>query len=85
MKAKYLIIGAGMHGLSTAWSLCKKLKKNGKLNDNSVLVLEKSRVASGASGISCGIARNNYFQPCMRHLMAHSINLWNEKVQYRIE
>ena len=77
MKAKYLIVGAGMHGLSTAWSLCKKLKKNGKLNDNSVLVLEKSRVASGASGISCGIARNNYFQPCMRQLMAHSINLWN--------
>ena len=27
MKAKYLIVGAGMHGLSTAWSLCKKLKK----------------------------------------------------------
>ena len=27
-KAKYVIIGAGIHGLSTAWHLGEKLKKN---------------------------------------------------------
>ncbi len=26
-KAKYVIIGAGIHGLSTAWQLAEKLKK----------------------------------------------------------
>ena len=26
-KAKYVIIGAGIHGLSTAWHLAKKIKK----------------------------------------------------------
>ena len=61
MKSKYLIIGAGVHGLSTAWNLCKKLKKKNQLKDNSVVVLEKNKIASGAGSISCGIARNNYF------------------------
>ena len=28
-KAKYVIIGAGIHGLSTAWHLAEKSKKNG--------------------------------------------------------
>ncbi len=32
MKSKYLIIGAGMHGLSTAWNLCKKLNKSGSIS-----------------------------------------------------
>ena len=81
MKSKYLIIGAGVHGLSTAWNLCKKLKKKNQLKDNSVVVLEKTKVASGAGSISCGIARNNYFQPSMRELMAHSINVWNENAK----
>ena len=26
-KAKYVVIGAGIHGLSTAWHLGEKLKK----------------------------------------------------------
>ena len=51
MKSKYLIIGAGVHGLSTAWNLCKKLKKKNQLKDNSVVVLEKTKVASGAGSI----------------------------------
>ena len=26
-KAKYVVIGAGIHGLSTAWHLAEKIKK----------------------------------------------------------
>jgi len=33
-------------------------------------VVDKSGIASGASGIACGVIRNNYFQPAMRRLMA---------------
>ena len=70
-KAKYVIIGAGIHGLSTAWKLAEKLK-TGK----DIVVIDKSGIASGASGIACGVIRNNYFQPAMRELMAHSVKVW---------
>ena len=70
-KAKVVIIGGGIHGLSTAWHLSKKYK-----NENDVVVLEKSHIAAGASGIACGVVRNNYFQPAMRELMAHSVSVW---------
>ena len=75
-KAKYVIIGAGIHGLSTAWHLGEKLKKNGGVKENDIVVIDKSAVAAGASGIACGVVRNNYFQPAMRELMAHSVELW---------
>ena len=77
MKSKYLIIGAGIHGLSSAWHLAEKLKnKNGGLKEDDVLVIDKTAVAAGASGTACGVVRNNYFQPAMRELMAHSVELW---------
>jgi len=77
MKAKYLIIGAGIHGLSTAWHLAEKLKnKNGSINENDVVVVDKTAIAAGASGTACGVVRNNYFQPAMRELMVHSVELW---------
>ena len=75
-KAKYVIIGAGIHGLSTAWHLAEKIKKNGKKNNNDIVVIDKGGIASGASGIACGVVRNNYFQPAMRELMAHSVEVW---------
>jgi methylglutamate dehydrogenase subunit A len=74
--AKYLIIGAGIHGLSTAWHLGEALRKSGKGSGKDILVLDKSGIASGASGIACGVIRNNYFQPAMRRLMAHSVSVW---------
>ena len=70
-KAKVVIIGGGIHGLSTAWHLSQKYK-----NENDVVVLEKSNIAAAASGIACGVVRNNYFQPAMRELMAHSVEVW---------
>ena len=74
--SEYIIIGAGIHGLSTAWRLAKKLNEQGEDVEGRIVVLEKSGIASGASGIACGVVRNNYFQPAMRELMAHSVNLW---------
>ena len=70
-KAKVVIIGGGIHGLSTAWKLSETYK-----NENDIVVLEKKDIAAGASGIACGVVRNNYFQPAMRELMAHSVSVW---------
>ena len=72
-KAKYVLIGAGIHSLSTAWHLAEKIKKNGNGSNNDIVVIDKGGIASGASGIACGVVRNNYFQPAMRELMAHSV------------
>jgi len=29
-KIKYLVVGAGVHGLSTGWHLAKELKRRGR-------------------------------------------------------
>jgi glycine/D-amino acid oxidase-like deaminating enzyme len=70
-KAKVVIIGGGIHGLSTAWKLSETYKNSGD-----IILLEKKDTAAGASGIACGVIRNNYFQPAMRELMAHSVEIW---------
>src|SRR5215211_441473 len=67
-SVKHLVIGAGVHGLSTAWHLAAE--------GVDVLVIDKTGVAAGASGIACGVVRNNYFQPAMSELMAASVELW---------
>ncbi len=74
--ADYLIVGAGIHGLSTAWKLADRLIEQGEEVEGRIVVLDKSGIASGASGIACGVVRNNYFQPAMRKLMAHSVGVW---------
>ena len=74
--ARYVIVGAGIHGLSTAWHLARELQARGTGSGRDVLVLDKSGVAAGASGIACGTIRNNYFQPAMRELMAHNVSVW---------
>src|SRR5690606_27713260 len=73
---KYVVIGAGIHGLSSAWHLAENLRKSGKGSGKDVLIIDKTSIASGASGIACGVVRNNYFQPAMRRLMAHSVSVW---------
>lgn len=41
-----------------------------------MLVVDKTDVAAGASGIACGVIRNNYFQPAMSELMAACVEVW---------
>ena len=65
-----------MHGLSTAYHLAVKLKETGRGSGNDILVVDKTAIAAGASGIACGVIRNNYYQPAMRELMAHSVSVW---------
>ena len=72
----YVIVGAGIHGLSTAYHLALRLKASGKGDGRDIVIVDKSGICSGATGIACGVIRNNYFQPAMRELMAHSVNIW---------
>ena len=79
--SKYIIIGAGIHGLSTAFHLASELKAR-KLGDaTDIIVLDKDAIASGASGIACGVVRNNYYQPAMREIVAHSVEVWESDIE----
>ena len=82
--ARYVIIGAGIHGLSTAMHLAQKLRARGSTvgaNGTRIVVLDKTAVGAGASGIACGIVRNNYYQPAMRELMAHCVSVWESDAE----
>ena len=72
----FVVVGAGIHGLSSAWRLAERLTEDGEDPNGRIVVLDKGGIAAGASGIACGIVRNNYFQPAMRNLMAHSVGIW---------
>ena len=77
----YLIIGAGIHGLSTAYHLALELKAKGRGDGSSILVVDKTSIGAGASGIACGVVRNNYFQPAMRELMAQCVEVWESDIE----
>jgi methylglutamate dehydrogenase subunit A len=75
-SAPYVVVGAGIHGLSTAYHLAKQLSDRGLGEGSDVVVLEKSKPGAGASGIACGVVRNNYFQPAMSELMQGCVEVW---------
>ena len=78
---KYVIIGAGIHGLSTAWHLAKELKTRKIGSGKDIIVIDKTAIGAGASGIACGVIRNNYYQPAMQEVIAHSVDVWEEDAQ----
>jgi glycine/D-amino acid oxidase-like deaminating enzyme len=83
-SASYVIVGAGIHGLSTGLHLAQRLRARGKTigaDGTRIVVLDKSGIGAGASGIACGVVRNNYYQPAMRELMAHSVSVWERDPQ----
>ena len=79
--ADYVIVGAGIHGLSTAWHLAKELKARGRGSGEDVIVLDKTSSGAGASGIACGVVRNFYYQPAMGEVMRVSVEIWEENAR----
>ena len=82
--AHYVIIGAGIHGLSTAMHLAQKLAARGKTVGPAARASSCSTrpaMGAGASGIACGVVRNNYYQPAMRELMAHCVSVWESDAE----
>ncbi len=71
-KSEYdvIIIGAGGHGLSTAYYLAKN---HGITN---VAVLERGLIGQGNIGRNTTIVRANYFLPGNSEFYSHSLKLW---------
>jgi glycine/D-amino acid oxidase-like deaminating enzyme len=75
-RSPYVVVGAGIHGLSTAFHLAKELRARGVGSGADVVVVDKATPGAGASGIACGVVRNNYFQPAMSELMQACVEVW---------
>jgi glycine/D-amino acid oxidase-like deaminating enzyme len=69
--AHVVIVGAGVHGLSTALQLAE-LRGSG----DGIVVLDKQRVGAGASGISGGIVRNFYLSGAMNEIVRRSVEVF---------
>lgn len=67
-SARFVVIGAGVHGLTTAYHLAEE--------GADVVVLDKQRIGAGASGISGGIVRNFYLSAAMNELVARSVEIF---------
>ena len=74
-SASFVIVGAGIHGLSTAYHLAQLLAESGRSPED-VLVLDKGRVGGGATGISGGIVRNFYLSMPMNELVRQSVEIF---------
>ena len=75
-SSRYVVVGAGMHGLSTALHLARELRTRGLGEGSDIVVLDKATPGAGATGIACGVVRNNYFQPAMSELMQACVEVW---------
>jgi len=75
-SSPYVVLGGGVHGLSTAYHLALALAERGEGSGSDVIVLEKSRLGAGASGIACGVVRNFYFSPPMAEVIRVSVELF---------
>lgn len=72
----YAVIGAGIHGLSTAWHLAMELEARGKGTGADIVVLDKTGPGAGASGIACGCVRNLYMTEPLHAILRHSVDVW---------
>ena len=69
--ARFVVVGGGVHGLSTAYHLAEELGGGGD-----VVLLEKRRLGAGASGICGGIVRNFYLSPAMNEIVRRSVEIF---------
>src|SRR5690606_20531017 len=74
--AAYLVIGAGMHGMSTAWHLAMQLEQSGRGKGSDVVLVDKTGPGAGATGVACGCVRNLYMTSPLHAILRHSVDVW---------
>jgi methylglutamate dehydrogenase subunit A len=75
-SASFVVVGAGIHGLSTGWHLATELTRRKRGSGRDVVVLDKTGVGAGASGIACGCVRNLYMTEPLHAILRHSVDVW---------
>jgi glycine/D-amino acid oxidase-like deaminating enzyme len=67
----HVVVGGGVNGLSVAWRLAER--------GADVVVLDKGRVGSGATGSAGGIVRNYYRAEAITELVAMSVEIFESE------
>ncbi|WP_241384175.1 NAD(P)/FAD-dependent oxidoreductase [Rhodococcus sp. CH91] len=70
-SARVVIVGGGLEGLATAWSLAER-------GETDVLVLERETLCSGMTGKSSGIVRCHYGVPSLAAMAWHGVQVFAE-------
>ena len=52
--ARFVVVGAGVHGLSSAYHLAMYLERTGKGSGSDVVLIDKQGPGAGATGLACG-------------------------------
>ncbi len=81
-SAGTVVVGAGVHGLSTAWHLAMELERRGTGGGKDIVVLDKSAPGAGATGIACGCIRGFYMTEPLHAILRHSIDVWNYRIAF---
>ncbi|MFD6673430.1 NAD(P)/FAD-dependent oxidoreductase [Rhodococcus zopfii] len=68
-SARVVIVGGGLEGLATAWSLAER-------GESDVLVLERGTLCSGMTGKSSGIVRCHYGVPSLAAMAWHGVQVF---------
>ncbi len=77
-SAMFVVVGAGIHGLSTAWHLARKLEETGRGKGSDVVLIDKQGPGAGATGLACGCVRNMYMTGPLHGILRESVDVWTE-------
>jgi methylglutamate dehydrogenase subunit A len=75
-SARFVVVGAGIHGMSTAWHLAMQLERWGRGKGSEVVLLDKQGPGAGATGLACGCVRNMYMTGPLHGILRESVAVW---------
>jgi glycine/D-amino acid oxidase-like deaminating enzyme len=78
--SRYVVIGAGVHGLSTAWHPATELKARGRGSGEDVVVLDKIGIGSELMGEGQALLeplRFSRYADGRLHPVSHSLFPWS--------
>lgn len=75
-SARFVVIGAGVHGLSSAYHLAMYLEQSGKGKGSDVVLIDKQGPGAGATGLACGVVRNLYMTEPLHAILRASAEVW---------
>ncbi|MGI9333148.1 MAG: NAD(P)/FAD-dependent oxidoreductase [Gammaproteobacteria bacterium] len=74
--ARFVVVGAGVHGMSSAWHLAMTLERTGKGKGSDVVLIDKQGPGAGATGLACGCVRNLYMTGPLHAILRESVAVW---------
>ena len=75
-SARFVVVGAGVHGLSSAYHLAMYLQRTGRGSGRDVVLIDKQGPGAGATGLACGCIRNMYMTGPLHAILRASVEVW---------